>query len=64
MNSYNSSQINPAEVVAFKAIIFQWFVFDCLTISQKLALAMAFEEAAVEIRQSAAVNDAAKNQIS
>jgi len=64
MNSYDSSHINPAEVVAFKAIIFQWFAFDGLTLFQKLALAMAFEEAAVEIRQSIAVDEAAKNQIS
>lgn len=64
MNSYNSQHINPLQVAGFKRMIRDWFELDGLTTLECLALAMAFEESAVEIRQSCAINEAAKNQIS
>lgn len=64
MNSYNSSHIDPSQVVAFKRMIHEWFQLDGLRPLERLALAMAFEESAVEIRQASAVDAAAKNLIS
>jgi hypothetical protein len=64
IQSYNSDHINPAEVLAFKHMVYKWFPIFALGLTERLALAQGLEEVAVEIRQSCAVDEAAKNQIS
>lgn len=66
---YNSSHIDAALVAGFKRMVYEWFHLEELKPLERLALAAALEEVAVEIRQvsaaqASAVDEAAKNQIS